>query len=59
MTNELDSIKDKIKDIALKIKSEDILKYLFQILELVKKIGYNVNMSLLMNQFLIDLNGGI
>ena len=38
---------------------DDLLKYLFEILELIKKIGYNVNMSLLMNQFLIDLNGGI
>ena len=37
----------------------DIMKYLFQVLELNKKVGYNVNMSLLINQFLIDLNGGI
>ena len=54
-----DSLEDEIKMTADLIDKEDILKYLFQILELIKKIGYNVNMSLLMNQFLIDLNGGI
>ena len=26
---------------------------------ILEKLGYNVNMSLLINQFLIDLNGGI
>ena len=54
-----DSLLDDIKSISLNIDKDDVLKYLFQILELIKKIGYNVNMSLLMNQFFIDLNGGI
>jgi hypothetical protein len=48
-----------IKTISDHYDKDDLLKYLFEILELIKKIGYNVNMSLLMNQFLIDLNGGI
>ena len=54
-----ESLEEKIKNIALNIDEEVLLKYLFQILELIKKIGYNVNMSLLINQFLIDINGGI
>lgn len=54
-----DSLLDVIKTISNHYDKDDLLKYLFEILELIKKIGYNVNMSLLMNQFLIDLNGGI
>ena len=54
-----DSLLDVIKTISDHYDKDDLLKYLFEILELIKKIGYNVNMSLLMNQFLIDLNGGI
>ena len=54
-----DSLKEKIKNIAKNYSSEEILKYLFQILELVKKIGYNVNMNLIINQFLFDMDGGV
>lgn len=54
-----DSLTEVIKTISDHYDKDDLLKYLFEILELIKKIGYNVNMSLLMNQFLIDLNGGI
>ncbi len=54
-----DSLEEAIKLTSSLIDKELVLKYLFQILELIKKIGYNVNMSLLMNQFLIDLSGGI
>jgi hypothetical protein len=53
------ALEEKIKIIAEKTSKDDTLKHLFQILDLIKKMGYNVNMSLLMNQFLIDLNGGI
>ena len=53
------SLEEDIKVISTKLSKDDILKHLFQILELIKKLGYNVNMSLLMNQFLIDLNGGL
>lgn len=53
------SLEKEIKTIATEVNKENVLKYLFEILELIKKIGYNVNMSLLINQFLIDLNGGI
>ena len=52
-------LEEKIKIIAEKISKDDILKHLFQVLDLIKKMGYNVNMSLLMNQFFIDLNGGL
>lgn len=54
-----DSLVDEVKKLSQRIDQNDILKYLFETLELIKKIGYNVNMSLLINQFLIDLNGGI
>jgi hypothetical protein len=54
-----DSLLDVIKTISNHYDKDALLKYLFEILELIKKIGYNVNMSLFMNQFLIDLNGGI
>jgi DNA polymerase-3 subunit delta' len=53
------TLEEKIKIIAEKTSKDDTLKHLFQILDLIKKMGYNVNMSLLMNQFLIDLNGGL
>ena len=53
------SLEANIKIISENISNDDLLKYLFQVLELTKKIGYNVNMSLLINQFLIDINGGI
>lgn len=53
------SLEKEIELIANNILKDDILRYLFNVLELIKKIGYNVNMSLLINQFLIDLNGGI
>lgn len=52
------SLSNEITKISSEIASEDVLKYLFQILELIKKASYNVNMSLLINQFLIDMNGG-
>ena len=45
--------------IGKNIDKDSILSHMFNVLELIKKIGYNVNMSLLINQFLIDLNGGI
>lgn len=54
-----DSMEEKIKDTAQYYTPEDIVKYLSNVLQLSKKIGYNVNMGLLINQFLIDLNGGI
>jgi DNA polymerase-3 subunit delta' len=54
-----DSLKNEISVIASKISSENILKYLFQILELVKKISYNVNINLLINQFLLEMDGGV
>ena len=54
-----DSLIEEIKVLSERLEQNDILKYLFETLELIKKIGYNVNMSLLINQFLIDLNGGI
>lgn len=54
-----DSLLDAIKTTEAKYDAESIVKYLSQILQLSKKIGYNVNMSLLINQFLIELNGGI
>jgi DNA polymerase-3 subunit delta' len=54
-----ESLEEKIKELSLNISDDNLLKYIFLILELTKKIGYNVNMSLLINQFLIDINGGI
>ena len=54
-----ESLEEKVKIISENISNDALLKYLFQILELTKRVGYNVNMSLLMNQFLIDINGGI
>ena len=53
------SLEKEIEMIANSIGKDEILRYLFNVLELIKKLGYNVNMSLLINQFLIDLNGGI
>ena len=53
------SLIEEIKILAQRIDQNDILRYMFETLELIKKIGYNVNMSLFINQFLIDLNGGI
>lgn len=53
------SLEKEIEMIAANVSKDDILKYLFLVLELIKKLGYNVNMSLLINQFLIDMNGGI
>ena len=53
------SLVEEIKILAQRIDQNDILRYMFETLELIKKIGYNVNMSLFINQFLIDLNGGI
>jgi DNA polymerase-3 subunit delta' len=50
---------EEIKTISAKISSDNILEYLFQILELVKKISYNVNMNLLINQFLLEMDGGV
>ena len=54
-----DSLLEEIKSISDCYTQDDILKFIFQILELIKKTSYNVNMNLLINQFLIDLNGGI
>jgi hypothetical protein len=54
-----ESLEKEIEEIAKNVSKDDVLRYLFMVLELIKKIGYNVNMSLLINQFLIDLNGGI
>jgi len=53
------SLLEEIKKISKKISSENILNILFQILELIKKIGYNVNMNLLLNKFLSETNGGV
>ena len=53
-----ESLIEEIVVISNKYSSEMILKYLFQILELIKKIGYNVGMNLLVNQFLFNLDGG-
>ena len=53
------ALNQEIEIIANNYEKDDILKHLFTVLELNKKLGYNVNMSLLINQFLIDLNGGI
>ena len=53
------SLEKEILEISKNVSKENILNYLFMVLELIKKLGYNVNMSLLINQFLIDLNGGI
>ena len=50
---------NEIEIVASKFEKDEILTHLFSVLELNKKLGYNVNMSLLINQFLIDLNGGI
>lgn len=52
------SLENDLNELSLKYSSEELLNYLKQILELQKKLGYNVNMSLLINQFLIDLKGG-
>ena len=53
------SVVKEIENIANQLEKDEVLKHLFTVLELSKKLGYNVNMSLLINQFLIDLNGGI
>lgn len=53
------SLEESIKLIAAKYDGDDILKHIEHILQLIKRISYNVNMNLLINQFLIDLNGGI
>lgn len=53
------SLDKEIEEIAKNVSKDDVLRYLFTVLELIKKIGYNVNMNLLINQFLIDVNGGI
>ena len=53
------SLKEQIANISNRYTSEDILKYLFQILELVKKISYNVGMNLLINQLLFEMDGGV
>ena len=53
------SLEKEIEMIGKNIDKDSILSHLFNVLELIKKIGYNVNMSILINQFLIDLNGGI
>ena len=54
-----DSLEEQIKMSVGHFSSDEVLKYLFQVLQLSKKISYNVNMNLLINQFLIELNGGI
>lgn len=53
-----EALKEEIANIANRYSSENILKYLFQILELVKKISYNVGMNLLINQLLFEMDGG-
>lgn len=53
------SLKEQIASISTIYNKEDILKYLFQILELVKKISYNVNVNLLINQLLFEMDGGV
>jgi DNA polymerase-3 subunit delta' len=53
------SLEEKIKELSIKIDSEEILKYLFNIIELNKRIKQNVSINLAVDQFLIDLNGGI
>lgn len=54
-----ETLKDQIANISVIYKNEDILKYLFQILELDKKISYNVNVNLLINQLLFEMDGGV
>lgn len=53
------SLEEQIKIISNNYNGEDILKYLFQILELLKKISYNVNITLLVNQLLLEIDGGV
>ena len=50
---------DEVSKTSTLYHKNDILKYLFMLLDLIKKTNNNVNMSLLFNQFLIELRGGI
>ena len=52
------SIEEEIKETSMRFTGNVLLKYINQILELEKKMGYNVNINLLFNQLLIDLRGG-
>ena len=54
-----DVLEEQIANISKKYDKDDVFKYLTHILNLIKKLGFNVNMNLLINQFIIDLNGGI
>ena len=49
---------EEIKETSMRFTGNVLLKYINQILELEKKMGYNVNINLLFNQLLIDLRGG-
>lgn len=49
---------EQIKDFSNKVSTDFIINSLDSILELSKKLVYNVNVSLLVNQLLIDLRGG-
>lgn len=52
------SLKEDIMTISTYYSQEELLAFIKQILDLIKKLSYNVNMSLLFNRFLIDLKGG-
>ena len=54
-----DSMENVIEELANKKDADSLLKHLFDIVELNKKIKQNVSINLAVNQFLIDLNGGI
>ncbi len=47
-----------IESFSKHVKSDEVLQSMQLILELQKKLGYNVNTSLLINQLLINLRGG-
>ena len=49
---------EEIKAFSAYVNANDVLESLKLILELRKKLGYNVNTSLLINQLLINLRGG-
>ena len=53
------SMENIIEELSVKYDADSLLKHLFEIVELNKKIKQNVSINLSVNQFLIDLNGGI
>ena len=52
------SLLSEISLIADRLSIDELIKYLNLILELGKKLSYNVNINLLVDQLLIDLKGG-